>query len=73
MIGALRRRRWAEESKKFLIKLDKEGPDGLAVDLVSDDCATRKTLAVKAWVLAHLHFSRPAHPGSAWSSGGSPS
>lgn len=48
VIGCLHRRHRAEEFKKFLVKRDKEIPDGLDVHLVFDNYATHKTPAVKA-------------------------
>ncbi|AJF63173.1 IS630 family transposase [Streptomyces vietnamensis] len=67
VIGSLHRRHRAEEFKKFLIKLDKEVPDGLAVHLVLDNYATHKTPAIKTWLLAHPRFHLHFTPtGSSW-------
>ena len=53
VIGSLHRRHRAEEFKKFLIKLDTEVPAGLEVHLMLDHYATRKTPAIKTWLVAH--------------------
>ncbi|MFH8717498.1 IS630 family transposase, partial [Streptomyces zaomyceticus] len=67
VIGSLHRRHRAEEFKKFLIKLDKEVPDGLEVHLVLDNYATHKTPAIKTWLLAHPRFHLHFTPtGSSW-------
>ncbi|MGX1885777.1 IS630 family transposase [Streptomyces sp. NPDC055287] len=65
--GSLHRRHRAEEFKKFLIKLDKEVPDGLDVHLICDKYATHKTPAIKKWLLAHSRFHLHFTPtGSSW-------
>jgi transposase len=67
VIGSLHRRHRAEEFKKFLIKLDREGPDGPGVHLVLDNYATHKTPAIKTWLPAHPRFHRHFTPtGSSW-------
>jgi transposase len=67
VIGSLHRRHRAEEFKKFLIKLDKEVPDGLDVHLICDNYATHKTPAIKKWLLAHPRFHLHFTPtGSSW-------
>jgi transposase len=67
VIGSLHRRYRAEEFKKFLIKLDKEVPDGLDVHLICDNYATHKTPAIKKWLLAHPRFHLHFTPtGSSW-------
>ncbi|MFD5973987.1 IS630 family transposase [Streptomyces bacillaris] len=67
VIGSLHRRHRAEEFKKFLIKLDREVPDGLEVHLVLDNYATHKTPAIKTWLLAHPRFHLHFTPtGSSW-------
>lgn len=67
VIGSLHRRHRAEEFKKFLIKLDKEAPDDLAVHLVLDNYATHKTPAIKTWLPAHPWFHMHFTPtGSSW-------
>ena len=45
VIGSPHRRHRAEEFKKFLIKLDREVPQGLDVRLVLDNCAVHETPA----------------------------
>ena len=61
VIGSLRRRHRASEFKRFLVQIDAEVPEGLAVHLVLDDYATHKTPAIKHWLLRHprfqLHFT----------------
>jgi transposase len=61
VIGSLRRRHRATEFRKFLMQIDEEVPDGLAVHLVLDNYATHKTPAIKRWLLRHprfhLHFT----------------
>lgn len=67
VIGSLHRRHRAEEFKKFLIKLEREVPDGLEVHLVLDNYATHKTPAIKTWLLAHPRFHLHFTPtGSSW-------
>ncbi|RDG33466.1 IS630 family transposase [Streptomyces corynorhini] len=67
VIGSPHRRHRAEECKKFLIKLDREVPDGLGIHLVLDNYATHKTPAVKTWLLAHPRFHPHFTPtGSSW-------
>ncbi|TSB40761.1 IS630 family transposase [Streptomyces benahoarensis] len=67
VIGSLHRRHRAEEFKKFLVKLDREVPDGLEVHLVLDNYATHKTPAIKTWLLAHPRFHLHFTPtGSSW-------
>jgi transposase len=56
VIGSLHRRHRAEEFKKFLIKLDKEVPDGLDVHLICDNYATHKIPVITAWLAAHPRF-----------------
>ncbi|MER7485165.1 IS630 family transposase [Streptomyces sp. NPDC126497] len=58
VIGSLHRRHRAEEFKKFLIKLDREVPQGLDVHLVLDDHATHRTPAIKTWLVARPRFHR---------------
>jgi transposase len=67
VIGSLHRRHRAVEFKKFLVKLDKEIPNGLDVHLVCDNYATHKTPAIKKWLLAHPRFHLHFTPtGSSW-------
>src|SRR4029079_16357374 len=67
VIGSLHRRHRAEEFKKFLVKLDKEVPDGLEIHLVLDNYATHKTPDIKKWLLAHPRFHLHFTPtGSSW-------
>ena len=47
--------------------LDREVPEGLQVHLVLDNYATRKTPAVKTWLVAHPRFHLHFTPtGSSW-------
>lgn len=67
VIGSLHRRHRAEEFRKFLIKLDREVPQGLEVHLVLDNYATHKTPAIKTWLLAHPRFHlHLTSTGSSW-------
>jgi transposase len=67
VIGSLHRRHRAEEFRRFLIKLDKEVPSGLAIHLICDNYATHKTPAIKTWLLAHPRFTLHFTPtGSSW-------
>lgn len=67
VIGSLHRRHRADEFKKFLMTLDKQTPPGLDLHLVLDNYATHKTLAIKAWLLAHPRFHLHFTPtGSSW-------
>ena len=67
VIGSLARRHRASEFKRFLVQIDAEVPEGLAVHLVLDDYATHKTPAIKHWLLRHprfqLHFTPTGPPG----------
>jgi len=75
VIGSLHRRHRAIEFKKFLTKIDAEVPADLDVHLVCDNLAIHKTPAVAKWLDTHprfhLHFTRPARPGSTRSNAGS--
>ncbi|MFD0280065.1 IS630 family transposase [Kitasatospora sp. NPDC127111] len=67
VIGSLHRRHRAEEFKKFLLRLDKEVPEGLDVHLVLDNYATHKTPAIKTWLVSHPRFHLHFTPtGSSW-------
>jgi transposase len=61
VIGSLKARHRAAEFKKFLIQIDEEVPDHLAVHLVLDNYATHKTPEIQRWLLRHprfqLHFT----------------
>ena len=61
VLGSLHRKHRAVEFKKFLIRLDKEVPDGLDVHLICDNYVTHKTPTINKWLLAHprfyLHFT----------------
>jgi hypothetical protein len=67
IIGSLRRRHRAEESKAFLAKLDREVPADLEIHLACANYSTQKTAAIKTWLLVrprfHLHFTLT---GSSW-------
>ena len=67
VIGSLRRRHRASEFKRFLVQIDAEVPEGLAVHLVLDDYATHKTPAIKHWLLRHPRFQLHFTPtGASW-------
>ena len=61
VIGRLHARHRAIEFKKFLVTIDREVPDDLAVHLVLDNSSTHKTPAIRKWLAAHprfvLHFT----------------
>ena len=61
VIGSLKKRHRATEFKKFLVQIDEEVPDHLAVHLVLDNYATHKTPEIQRWLLRHprfhLHFT----------------
>lgn len=56
VIGSLHRRHRAVEFRKFLIKLDKEVPDGLEVHLICDNYSTHKAPIIRAWLERHPRF-----------------
>jgi len=67
VIGSLRRRHRASEFRKFLMQIDEEVPDDLAVHLVLDNYATHKTPAIKRWLLRHPRFHLHFTPtGASW-------
>ncbi|HWU10621.1 MAG TPA: hypothetical protein VN520_30390 [Streptomyces sp.] len=53
VISVLHRRHRAAESKKFLIRIDKEVPARLAAHLICDNYGTRKTPAIRAQLTEH--------------------
>ena len=61
VIGSLHRRHRATEFKKFLVRIDEEGPEHLDVHLVLDNYSTHKTPDIQRWLLRHprfhLHFT----------------
>ena len=61
VIGRLHSRHRAIEPKQFLVTIDREVPDELAVHIVLDNSSTHKTPAIRRWLLAHprfqLHFT----------------
>ena len=61
VIGRLHSRHRAIEFKQFLVTIDREVPDELAVHIVLDNSSTHKTPAIRRWLLAHprfqLHFT----------------
>ncbi len=61
VIGSTHAKHRAVEFKKFLIKIDSEVPDDLAIHVVLDNYATHKTPVVKKWLERHprfvLHFT----------------
>ena len=67
VIGSLRRRHRASEFKRFLVQIDAEVPDDLAVHLILDNYATHKTPAIKRWLLRHPRFHLHFTPtGASW-------
>jgi len=61
VIGSLHRRHRAMEFKKFLVRIDEEVPEHLAVHLILDNYATHKTPDIQRWLLRHRRFSSPLH------------
>jgi transposase len=61
VIGSLKARHRAKEFKKFLVQIDEEVPEHLAVHLILDNYATHKTPEIQRWLLRHprfhLHFT----------------
>jgi len=61
VIGSLHKHHRATEFKSFLVRIDKEVPDDLAVHLILDNYATHKTPEIHRWLLRHprfhLHFT----------------
>lgn len=61
VIGSVQRRHRAKEFKRFLVQIDTEVPEHLAVHLVLDNYATHKTPEIQRWLLRHprlhLHFT----------------
>lgn len=67
VISSLHRRHRAQEFKKFLIKIDKEVPEGLDIHLICDNYGTHKTPAIRAWLERHPRFHFHFTPtGSSW-------
>jgi hypothetical protein len=72
VIGQIHRRHRVVEFKKFLIRIDKEVPDGLDVHLTCDNASTHKAAAIQRWLTArprfHVQVRRPrcAVPVSGW-------
>jgi transposase-like protein/transposase len=67
VISSLHRRHRATEFKKFLVRIDKAVPAGLAVHLVCDNLATHKTAAIQQWLARHPRFHLHFTPtGSSW-------
>ncbi|MDX3381446.1 IS630 family transposase [Streptomyces niveiscabiei] len=56
VIGQIHRRHRAVEFRKFLVRIDKEVPDGLDVHLICDNASTHKTPAIQRWLTAHPRF-----------------
>lgn len=56
VISSLHRRHRAIEFKKFLVKIDKQTPEGLDIHLVCDNYGTHKTPAIRRWLAAHPRF-----------------
>ena len=61
VITSLTERHRAEEFRRFLDKIDKVVPSGLAVHVIVDNNATHKTPTIKRWLQRHprfvLHFT----------------
>jgi transposase-like protein/transposase len=61
VISSLHRRHRAIEFKKFLVKIDREVPQGLDIHLICDNYGTHKTPAIRSWLERHprfhLHFT----------------
>ncbi len=67
VISELHRQHRAAEWKKFLARIDREVPAGLAVHIVADNYATHKTPAIQAWLAAHPRFTMHFTPtSSSW-------
>ena len=67
VISQLRRHHRAAEFKKFLARIDKAVPAGLAVHLVCDNLATHKAPVIQAWLARHPRFRLHFTPtGSSW-------
>ena len=64
VIGSLHKRHRAAEFKKFLVRIDDEVPEDLAVHLVLDNYATHKTPEIKRWLLRHPRFHLHVTPTS---------
>ena len=66
VISSLHHRHRAAEFRKFLARIDKTVPAGLAVHMVCDNLATRKTPVIQAWLARHprfcLHFTPTGSP-----------
>jgi transposase len=56
VISSLHRRHRSLEFKNFLIKIDNEVPDDLAVHVVCDNYGTHKSPAILAWLAKHPRF-----------------
>jgi transposase len=56
VIGSIHRRHRSVEFRKFLVKLDKQVPAALDVQLICDNYATHKTDAIPRWLAAHPRF-----------------
>jgi transposase len=56
VISSLHRRHRSLEFKQFLIKIDHEVPDDLAVHVVCDNYGTHKSPAILAWLAKHPRF-----------------
>lgn len=67
VIADLHRRHRAVEFKKFLVTIDKNVPDDLAIHLVCDNYATHKTDEINDWLARHPRFHIHFTPtGSSW-------
>ncbi|MFD6324984.1 IS630 family transposase [Streptomyces sp. NPDC058442] len=68
VVSSLLRRHRAAESRKFLIRIDREMPARPQIHLICDNHGTHKTPAIRAWPAEHprfhMHFTPPT--GSSW-------
>src|SRR5438477_2632427 len=66
VIGECLPRHRHEEFLRFLRKIDREPPKGLAVHLIADNYATHKHADVQAWLAKHkrlhMHFTPTSSP-----------
>lgn len=67
VISSPHRRHRAQEFEKFLVKIDREVPEGLDIHLICDNYGTHKTPAIRAWLERHPRFHLHFTPtGSSW-------
>src|SRR6266567_4205224 len=56
VIGSIHRRHRSVEFRKFLVKLDKQVPATLDVQLICDNSATHKSDTIQRWLATHPRF-----------------